>query len=1005
MLGGMPSGYGFLSGTRYFVPLATAEVVAVNVLTGKIESRTKSRQGSIPGNLVAYRGHVLSQRVDGVDNFFQIDALEQQVNETLALRADDAVALAQRGELRLHQEDLVQAIDDLRRSHTLLPDPRTRDLLVAALLEGLEADFAANQSVAREIEDLVERPSDVVTFHRIMAQGLHKQGLYLPAFEAYLKLADSESGESGLETIDEDRAVRRDRWVQTGIAALVASASQDDRDRIEATIAERLELALRAESPQPLRQFLRFFSQHPLANAARIELAQRLQGSDALLETEFLLRHLEGHDDALIAAAAVARLARLLFDAGRTHEAQPYLARLSNEWANVVCLDNLTGQQLAESMQAEPARQSPSAGNLEIWPRGKVETTHIDESNANHRYFACEIDGPRGPFFRDVTVEIDHGQALLGRDGLGRVLWRLPLTDASQPVAQFNVNPGIVRAKVHGHLLLLSLGEQVLALDTFNGRGNDQVRVLWSRDVSDSLPGMAMNRGIHANQIALPWGGRKSIVADSYGRPIGTLGPVANNYTCFIEHQKLVAVDPLTGQTLWSRGDVEPGSDLFGDEQFVFVVPPNSSEAVVLDALDGREIDRRSVPPGKNRMTAKGRHILAWEEASSRQTIRWFDPWLEETIWEESFSNARCEILDHEALGVVDQERFVLFDLVDGRKLVDSPIETQARMHEIFLVGSHDHYLLITNSPTPNRNGVFIRAMPGGLNRNPLINGFVYGFDRHTGERLWTRRLERQGMLLDQPRELPIVCFSSIVYERQQQQRHSQHVSLLCLDKRTGHTVYQEQLGSEFGAFELETDPQQQKVHLRLLRKTVRMKLTDEPYDEVEPVPAEAPDENSEETPPNDRLDEAALPPAPARPENALAERAEAQRQAAAQVERMIAEEKARARRATLAPRETPAPRPVANTDSADPPAVKPENPDVTPTTDEADPIHHDSLTSTVLPRPVQRLAHRRGVGALGFARAQNPDVDAQSNAAWSDGYTQSRPATGVPTTVSIPPP
>lgn len=919
-LGGLPSGYGFLSGTRYYIPLTTAEVVAVNVLSGKIESRTKARRDAIPGNLIAYNGHVLSQGVDGVANFFQIDSLEQEVTQALAARADDPVALAQRGELRLHQGAWSAAIDDLRRSHALAPDPRTRELLVDALLEGLESDFATNQDVAAEIATLVERPENIVTFHRIMAQGLHKQGQHLPALEAYLKLADSAEGTLELEPIDEVRSVRRDRWVQAGIASLVASATSEEREQIEESITARLEEARADESPEPLRRFLRFFSQHPLADTARIELAGRLQGSEALLEIEFLLRRLEDHDDATVAAPAVARLARMLYDAGRLHDAQPYLDRLADQWADVVCLDGKTGAEWAAGLRGGENHPDLADATSATWPRGKVETTHLDETNANHRYFACEIEGPRGPFFRDMTVEIDHGQALLGRDGLGRVQWRLPLSDAAQSGMQFNVNPGIVRAKPYGHLLLLSLGEQVLALDTLNGLGSETVRVLWTRDVADSLPGVAMNRGIHANQIALPWGGRKSIVADSYGRPIGQLGPTTNNYVCFLESQELVAVDPLSGQTLWTRTDIEAGSDLFGDEQYVFVVAPNSSEALVLDALDGRELARRTVPPGKNRMTTRGRHILAWDEVANRQTIQLIDPWYEETLWEASFGNARCEMLDQEVVGVVDQERFVLLDLADGRTLIDSPIEPQARMHEIFLLGSSEHYLLITNSPTPNRNGVFIRAMPGGLNRNPLINGHVYSFDRETGERLWTRRLERQGLLLDQPRELPIVCFSSIVYERQQQQRHSQHVSLLCLDKRNGQTVYQEQLGSEFGTFELEADPAEQFVDLRLLRKTVRMQFTSEPWDEVEPVPAEETplDEQQEAQP--DELDEAALPPAPARPENALAERAEAQRRAAAEVERMIAEEKAKQRRATLAPRESGPPRAVADNEPAETP-------------------------------------------------------------------------------------
>jgi hypothetical protein len=88
------------------------------------------------------------------------------------------------------------------------------------------------------------------------------------------------------------------------------------------------------------------------------------------------------------------------------------------------------------------------------------------------------------------------------------------------------------------------------------------------------------------------------------------------------------------------------------------------------------------------------------------------------------------------------------------------------------------------------------------------------------------------------------------VYERRQnaQLRATTHVTMLCLDRRNGRTIYQEQLGAEYNAFDLEGDPVKSTVDLKLLRKTVHMALSDKP------IPADMPD------PPAGQPDAAPMP-------------------------------------------------------------------------------------------------------------------------------------------------
>ena len=92
----------------------------------------------------------------------------------------------------------------------------------------------------------------------------------------------------------------------------------------------------------------------------------------------------------------------------------------------------------------------------------------------------------------------------------------------------------------------------------------------------------------------LPWQWQQQF-AHSYDRS-NLLGPVTNEYVCFQRFRNVVAVDPRNGETLWVRQDVPPGSELFGDDQYVFVLSPDREDAMLLRAADGELLGTRKVP-------------------------------------------------------------------------------------------------------------------------------------------------------------------------------------------------------------------------------------------------------------------------------------------------------------------------------------------------------------------------------------------------------------------------
>lgn len=843
--GSTPSGRGFLADDRYYLPLSNGEVATIDLRTGKILARTRSRGDRVPGNLVAYGGQVVSQTVDRIEVYPQLEPLMRQVAEVLEKNPDDPRALKQRGEIRMFDGQLAEAVADLRRSYQLQPDPRTRELLVAALLTGLAGDFAQYAESLDEIDRLATQPAERVRLLRLMADGLQSQGKRREALAAYLRLADPTLGPLGLDRIGPKSTARRDRLVQAGLKSLVEAADAAERESIDQAINERLSAAVAAAGPVPLRDFLRYFGGLPRGDstwgdAAREHLADRLATGGAWLEAEGLLRQSEQSSDEARRRGAVARLATMLTRAGRPEDAAGYYRRLETEWPEAVCLDGKTGRQLVAEAEQD-ARLAQRLRASDTWPAGLVESSTNERPTPPTQYFPAELQGSRDLAAGGFTIELTQDrQSLLGRDGNGLPLWRGALTDPSGQMLA-SINPTVLQARCAGHLVLVSMGQHILAIDTLADAAAGVGKVIWMRELGESLPGIPLQTGVQVRQMELPWGQRRNVISDAFGRSVGGLGPITSSYFCVQRGRDLSALDPLTGEVLWVRQDIEPGSEVFGDDDLVFVVPPNDTEALVLRGLDGLELGKRAVAPANHRLVALGRRIVNWDSGDMRETFRMIDAWSEAEIWRRDFaSGSKAFQLGEQVLAVVEPEgRFALVNLADGRLLIDSPIEPEPQLTDVFLMASPTRWLLFTNRFFPNhQNGVSIHPLPNGFN-NPLINGLAYGFDRESGEKVWGGvPIDKQGLALVQPTELPIVVLASRIYERRAPRTGSTapFTSILCLDKRNGRIVHHERFEGHIAVIETAADPQQNKIDLKLQSKSVTLNFTDQPL----PPPEEA---------------------------------------------------------------------------------------------------------------------------------------------------------------------
>lgn len=862
--GGLPSGRGFFSGDYYYLPLSSAEVAKINLKTGVIEQRARSRHGNVPGNLVCFKGEVVSQNVDYLETYYQLDTLKQTVAEILKQRPDDSRALARSGEIELNEGRLARAIEHFRRSYQLDEDESSRDLLVESMLEALKVDFKANRNLLAELEKLIATELQQARFSRVLAVGLQQAGETLPAFEAFVKLADSKleppkADEPNLESIDESLLTRRDRWVKAQLSSLYNAATPEDRVKIDEMVQSRLKAALASGGALNLRQFLQHFGLHPLAEEAREQLALKLTGSDHLLEKEMLLSQLRNSTVPERARAATARLAALLVESRQPESAALIYRELEEKWPNQICLDGKTGKQIVADLPADSPVRKPMAG-FKPWPTGNV--TSRDDGNAAkrtlvpsrlQRAYGLAIRGNTGPFFNDMIVTLDQGQqGISGQDGLGTERFRVQLAEGATRrtvIYQGFNTPMLNYTSVNNHLLVLCMGHQLMAIDTLRGREMTSNRVLWTQELLEHLPGMPTNQGIHPRTVNVGWGVPRILPADTYGRPIGSMGPVNYNGVCFQRFRDLVCVDPLSGEVQWTRKNIQQGCDIFGDEELLFVVPSDGGDALVVRAMDGELLGKRRIPMVDQRMVTIGRKVVQWRVESNRPSVVMFDPWTNTDLWRHRFEpGAKASIVGEQAIGVLEGNgQFTIIDLATGKLLTQQKLELNlAALLHIYMLKSRDQYILVTNvTPSRVEPGVTIQAAPGGLD-NPLVSGQVLAFDRVTGKRLWETpvSINQQGLMLSQPVDVPVLAFARHKYSNPQAGQHHTELSVMCLDKRTGRVVYKnDKLKLVINNLELAGDPAERTVSMMFPGKTITLTLSDDP------IPAEAADDGSASAP------------------------------------------------------------------------------------------------------------------------------------------------------------
>lgn len=792
-----PSGCGVVTPTRLFVPTDAPEVVEIALADGSIVGRSPARSGVVPGNLVAHRGELISQGVDSLDVFHQAAPLEERLETALKQAPADPWATLWRGQLDLDRGEIESGLRRIRAARAASPDRVNAEVVSDAIFFAMRRDFAAAVPLWREAvaEDAQLPRSEAMlrlAVDRFMLAGDVPSAW--ATFRECLGAADDDADGEGMveDASDPVLTVSAARWFQGRLPALRDRAAPELRAEIDAFVTDRARQVLEpgTTDAQPLERFLAAFGSHPAA----------LDVKRALV-------------DALDREATAG-------EAGRAAAVRRDLVRLEVARAEGGLPEHAPADGVADA-----------SGDLgAAWPVGRVvaQRTARPRSNAPapaSRSIPIPVDVRPGALVPDLQLGFEfNSQMLVARDGLGRRIGE-PFAFRFGGMTHFFQAVG-AQATLVGRIVLIRSGPLLAAYSlpivSGDGKTAESPQRLWvasdGTDPTASLPGMGFAIGRNAGR-GLKRSGNVPLgmaVSEPEEMQLPARGVQATaRGVAILSGRSLELRDPVSGDVIWQRHRLPVDGDLFGDEDFLCVCPRDGKGAVVVSMVDGRIERTCDLPRHDQRLMTAGRGIVVIDPVAARRSPRGgihqqvklelVDPaTLARRPLGTFAGEARAAAAGAGRLAVVEPNgRLTLVDA--GQTATAGPRFSvkldgmPAGLQNLQVTPWEDRFLVIVGrqetaeeqqrfgkmgsmSPLPS-------MVPGGEPAG-AVTGSVWAVARESGEMLWPvpATIVRHVLVRHQPAALPVLLFARTIIPPREGER--QRLSLLCLDKRTGHAVH-----------------------------------------------------------------------------------------------------------------------------------------------------------------------------------------------------------------------
>ena len=793
-------GRGILSGKRLYVPIDTPAVAEIDTSNGKVVGLSLGRGSSLPGNLVSYRGEVISQGLDSLDVYHQTADLERGIETALKENPNDPWAVSWRGELELDEGDTSEGLLDIRRIHGSKGPRPSASTVSRAIQFALKNDFLAAADFWTEGVEIAPSQQMAATIRQLAAEGYLQAHEPMKAWEVcrnWLRSSTS-SPPSDDETLIQD-PIDTSLWI--------ASSRWFQR---------KLNQILETQSPEPIRQIIDEDEKNEFRKVTSITDPSARHIALDVFRNRFANRNLKDEATSSLRATLQEELSGLTGIAR-----QNILLQLKLLAPNTIGRKNFS-QNASKQMDVEKSFVR------DAWPLGQVDVTQSQEATEvgdvlNKPTQVRLIHAPNSDF---PGATLEHtGRSIVLRDQFGA-----PIGDAISIDLEGAKHPHLTnyfRLRSHSaflisRILLLQTSHSLTAFEICKPTDGEH-RLLWAttddrilhprQNLTTQTPSTSLERLLRPlgplpllSKVAVELSTHQiqRIPTFRIGHPQRTGVPIISGNTLELR-------DIRTGKVLWRRRNIPVGSELFGDSDVLCITGRDGKNSQILSMTDGHLISCHDLPPRQDRLGASGKHLLVVNPADPDTTRK-----IQLAVIDVRDNSQRivCECLPSARGLIVDDDIFLVITPDGHLTAIDIPARqtkfstTLQDMPEGFrqlrCLSWQDNYILFAirkeNRQDEKRfNGIdAIDRFGTGSGHLKAESSTIWSISQLTGDMIWSQpaSVQRHIIQTPQPTGLPTLIFgrrlrmANTSTGQGGNYRGRYRLSLLCLDKRTGSLLH-----------------------------------------------------------------------------------------------------------------------------------------------------------------------------------------------------------------------
>ncbi|HQR07355.1 MAG TPA: PQQ-binding-like beta-propeller repeat protein [Gemmatales bacterium] len=808
---GMPCGRGIANEDTYFLPVRGNEIVSLSLKTGQITARGKARHKELLGNLALIGEYFVSLNHSHLLVYPIQIVKEQQVAQRLKANPNDPVGLIDRGELRWHRGEAEQAIEDFRVALSAKPAPELKSKgevkLADSILGLLEKNFIQYEKYLPELEKLTvpvrldsvsgdERASLMerkARYYRILANGREAQGRIdeaLASLQAFGQLDDK------IIISPEDPLVRvlPRVWAQAQAQLMAKRLSPEHKTKLDAFVKKQLEQMKADKSVHALRAFVDFYGElNATGQHAQLLYAETLIDNKEYAEALLRLLPLAEAGNAEVSAKAYDALARLNMRIGEMENAAYYFRLLAHKHPKVRVREGKTGLQLYQELMTDKRflpylDERLGLSNLQ---NVSIEKLAYDRkySNGGQGSFVTSYEAKQElpPQLRRFSLQVISDYQNSNRSGyvirdLNTQKEVLSKPNFAQPlVASFGFQSSLWPHYLScGNVMVFAWSNRIVGVNPL------KKKEIWSINV---LGEGANNENLNGNQQVMPHvelpGRFQANQNNGTWETLGTFGPGSSRRLVItIRQEGMICIDPQTGERLWAHYGIPAGVEMFGDDDYVIVIPPKigkyvEDQVLAVRMLDGQAtvLNKKVEEQFRSAVAVSGRRMLLRKAiGADSHELSLFDPISEETIWKKTLvtrSTILKSALPAGCVGTLHPDgKLSIVDMASGVPQFETTLQLgqESYVAAHFILDERECYVFLCKQmdrfdEADDRWHLFpqmqwLRSIP--------LNGPVVALQRDTGKVLWQENVPLQYLVVQRFHELPVLLCSAVIMKSNQ---------------------------------------------------------------------------------------------------------------------------------------------------------------------------------------------------------------------------------------------